>query len=182
MTRTGYSKQQQNQLKQLVFECSIARLPASEISKVAYDKLGIQVTENWIGRIRRSLKNDTKKEFKHLLGDSFAYKYEVMQRIKEVKEIQRRKWEIANKNHLTQEDLIRLKCLSELEESTVLLAEIYGSLPGMDQFTPTTNTDSSSSNSTSLVAEEIKSTPIFDMADVRERGRERQRGNPPSSN
>jgi hypothetical protein len=101
-----------------------------------------------------------------------------MQRIKEVKEIQRRKWEIAIKEHLTNEDLIRLKCLSELEESTVLIAEMYDALPGLDQFIVAAPTPigSGSSNSVIVGAEEIRNnTPIFDMGDVRERERERQR-------
>jgi hypothetical protein len=51
-----------------------------------------------------------------------------MQRIAEFKEIQRRKWQIANKPHKTEEDLITLKCLSSIEESTVLLCDIYEAL------------------------------------------------------
>jgi hypothetical protein len=136
MSRSGFSKQQQNQLKQLVYQCSFARIPASEISRLALEKLNTEVTENWVGSIRTSLKHDAEKEYKHLLSDSFAYRYEFLQRIKEVKEIQRRKWEIANKEHLTNEDLIRLKCLTELEESTVLLSDFYQMLPGMDSFVP----------------------------------------------
>jgi hypothetical protein len=140
MSRSGFSKQQQSQLKQLVYQCSFARLPASEISRLAQEKLGMKVTENWVGRIRYSLKNEAEKEYKHLLSDSFAYRYEFLQRIKEVKEIQRRKWEIANKEHLTNEDLIRLKCLTELEESTVLLSDFYQMLPGVDSsFVPKPN-------------------------------------------
>jgi hypothetical protein len=85
----------------------------------------------------------TLKEFKILLSDSFAYKYEFIQRIKEIKEIQRLKWQIASKEHLTNEDLIRLKCLSSVEESTTLLCDIYDALSGIDRFIPpiTTKTD-----------------------------------------
>ena len=44
--------------------------------------------------------------------------------------------QLTNKEHLTKEDLIRLKCLSELLESTVLCQELYDALPGIDTFTP----------------------------------------------
>lgn len=138
MTRTGYSKQQQNQLKQLVFECSIARLPTAEIQQIALDKLGIQVTENWIGRIKRGLRKESEAEFKKLVSDNFAYKYQYMQRIKEFEEIQRMQWEIAKKKEpLTNADLIRLKCLSELKESIISMSNLYEVLPAIDNFRPT---------------------------------------------
>lgn len=136
MSRTGYSKQQQNQLKRLVFECSIARLSSTEIQQISKEKLDIPVTDNWIRRIRKRLRDESEAEFKHLLMDNFAFKHQYMQRIKEFEEIQRLQWEIARKPHLTNEDIMRLKCLSEIRESTILVAEAYNALPGIDSFTP----------------------------------------------
>ena len=135
MTKTGYTKQQQAELKRLVYDCSIARIPTVEIKSLAHEKLDIEVTENWIGRIKRRLRQDSEKEYKHLLTDNFAFKYQIMRTIHELEEIQRRKWLLCNKEHLTNEDLIRLKCLSELEESTTLIADVYDALPGIDSFT-----------------------------------------------
>lgn len=137
MSRTGYTKEQQNKLKQLVFECSIARLPSNNICQLAHEKLDMEVTENWIGRIKRRLQRDSEKEYNRLVSTNFAFKCEYIQRIAEIKEIQRKIWEIVNKEeHLSQEDLIRLKCLSTLQESTVSLTEFYDALPAIDAFKP----------------------------------------------
>lgn len=145
MTRTGYNKLQQNQLKGLVYQCSIARIPTYEIKSLAREKLNMEITDNWIQRIRRGIKHDSEKEYNHLLTDNFAFKYQIMHTIHELEEIQRRKWELCKKEHLTNEDLIRLKCLSELEKSTTLIAQAYDTLPGIDQFATTTDTGPSTS-------------------------------------
>src|SRR5918996_4150530 len=117
MTRTGHSKDQQHQVRQLIFECSLAKMSTFQTQQVLKEKLDVDVTINWINRIKAQFKEDARREYYHLLTDNFAYKYLTMQVMHQLHEIIKQQWDIVN-GHKGKNDLLTLKALSEVREST----------------------------------------------------------------
>jgi hypothetical protein len=131
MSRTGYTSSQQHQVRQLIFECSIAKMFSFQTQQVLKDKLDVHVTISWINRIKTDFKEDARREYYHLLTDNFAYKYLTMEVMQQLHEIIKQQWDIAN-NNKGKSDLIALKAYSELRESVLRVSEFYKYLPEVE--------------------------------------------------
>jgi hypothetical protein len=131
MTRTGHSKDQQHQIRQLIFECSLAKMSSFQTQQILKEKLDISVTISWINKIKAGFKEDARKEYYHLLTDNFAYKYLTMQVIQQLHEIIRQQWDIAD-SHKSKNDLIALKALSEVKNSVLCVSEFCKFLPEVE--------------------------------------------------
>ena len=131
MTRTGYSKDQQHQVKQLIFECTLAKMSSFQTQQVLKEKLDVELGIAWINKIKAGFKEDARKEYYHLLTDTFAYKYLTMQVMQQLHEIIKQQWDIAN-THKGKNDLIALKALSEVKESVLRVSEFYKYLPEVE--------------------------------------------------
>lgn len=136
MTRTGYTRDQQHQVKQLVFECSIAKMTAFQTQQVLKEKLDIgDMTISWINKIKAQFKEDARREYYRLLTDNFAYKYLTMEAIQQLHEVIKQQWDIANTHKgkgNANDDLIALKALSEVRESVSRVSEFYKLLPEVE--------------------------------------------------
>lgn len=131
MTRKGLDQTQQHQVKQLIFECSLAKMSSFRTQQVLKEKLDVDVTIGWINEIKAQFKEDARKEYYRLLTDNFAYKYLTMQVIQQLHEIIKQQWDIVN-NHKGKNDLIALKALSEVKESVLRVSEFYKYLPEVE--------------------------------------------------
>jgi hypothetical protein len=62
----GYQTQQ-HQVKQLIFECSLAKMTSFQTQLVLKDKLQVDVTTGWINKIKAQFKEDSRREYYRLL-------------------------------------------------------------------------------------------------------------------
>lgn len=131
MTRKGLDQTQQHQVKQLIFECSLAKMSSFRTQQVLKEKLDVDVTIGWINEIKAQFKEDARKEYYRLLTDNFAYKHLTMQVMQQLHEIIKQQWDIVN-NHKGKNDLIVLKALSEVKESVLRVSEFYKYLPEVE--------------------------------------------------
>lgn len=118
MSRTGYSRDQQHQVKELIFTSALAKMSSFQTQQVLKEKLDVNLTISWINRIKAGFKEDARREYYHLLTDNFAYKYLIMEVMQQLHEIIKQQWDIANTNK-GKDDLIALKALSEVKESVL---------------------------------------------------------------
>jgi hypothetical protein len=102
-----------------------------QTQQVLKEKLDVDVTINWINRIKAQFKEDARREYYHLLTDNFAYKYLTMQVMHQLHEIIKQQWDIVN-GHKGKNDLLTLKALSEVRESTLCISEFYKYLPEVE--------------------------------------------------
>ena len=131
MTRKGLDQMQQHQVRQLVFECSLAKMSSFQTQQVLKEKLDVDLGIAWINKIKAGFKEDARKEYYHLLTDNFAYKYLTMEVMQQLHEIIRQQWDIANA-YKGKNDLIALKALSEVKESVLRVSEFYKFLPEVE--------------------------------------------------
>ncbi|HEY7573499.1 MAG TPA: hypothetical protein VH796_19230 [Nitrososphaeraceae archaeon] len=131
MTRTGYTTEQQHKAKQLIFECSLAKMSSYQTQQVLKGKLDANLTVSWINKIKAEFREDARKQYYNLLTDNFAYKYLTMEVMQQMHEIIKQQWDIANA-HKDKNDLITLKALSEVRESVLRVSEFYKFLPDVE--------------------------------------------------
>jgi hypothetical protein len=75
---------QKEHFKHLVLDCAIQRLTTQESLQYVKDKLSIEIGADHFNHVRAQLKQDTKKNLKHLQKDRFAYIREFFDRIEEI--------------------------------------------------------------------------------------------------
>ncbi len=131
MTRTGYTAKQQHQVKQLIFECSLAKMSSYQTQQVLKEKLDTNLTVSWINKIKAEFKEDARKQYYNLLTDDFSYKYLTLEIMQQIHELIKQQWDIAN-THKGKNDLIVLKALSEVRESILRVSEFYKLLPEVE--------------------------------------------------
>ena len=131
MTRTGYTAEQQHKTKQLIFECSLAKMSSYQTQLVLKEKIDVNLTVSWINKIKAEFREDARKQYYNLLTDNFSYKYLTMEAMQQMHELIRQQWEIANA-HKGKNDLIALKTLSEVRESVLRVSEFYKLLPEVE--------------------------------------------------
>jgi hypothetical protein len=95
------------------------------------DMLGIQVEEDEFNYLKGELKRDIRRNVHYLRKYEYAFIREYLDRIDEMKLIQKRLWSLIEDNS----DNLQLQkdCLSELSKSTIALADFYKSIKDLDQ-------------------------------------------------
>jgi hypothetical protein len=125
------TEEQRERINDAVVECIIKRYTREETLIYIKDKLGEQVMTHDYNRIRGDLKRGLGTNLKHLQRDSYAYRREHFKRIEEIRLIQKNLWKIVDENQ-DKPDLQK-SCLSELNQSTVTLGNLYDLIRNLDQ-------------------------------------------------
>ena len=89
---------QKEHFKHLVLDCIVQRLTTQESLQYVKDKLGIEIGADHFNHVRAELKQDVKKNLKHLQKDRFAFIREFFDRIEEIRFIQKRLWRMIQDN------------------------------------------------------------------------------------
>ena len=118
---------QKEHFKHLVLDCIVQRLTTQESLQYVKDRLGVEIGADHFNHVRAQLKQDVKKNLKHLQKDRFAYIREFFDRIEEIRFIQKRLWRMIEDN--PDKPILQKSCLSELHQSTITLCNLYDSLP-----------------------------------------------------
>ena len=100
-------------------DCIVQRLTTLESLQYVKDKLGSEIGADHFNHVRAQLKQDVKKNLKHLQKDRFAYIREFFDRIEEIRFIQKRLWGMIQDN--PDKPFLQKSCLSELHQSTITL-------------------------------------------------------------
>ena len=122
---------QKGYLKQFVADCLIKRFTLEESLLYLKDKLGIQVEEDEFNYLKGELKRDIRRNVHYLRKYEYAYIREYLDRIDEMKLIQKRLWSLIEDN--SDNPQLQKDCLSELSKSTIALADFYKSIKDLDQ-------------------------------------------------
>ena len=118
-------------LKQLVADCLIKRFTTEESLLYLKDKLGVQVEEEEFSYLKGELKRDIRRNVHYLKRYKYAYIREYLDRIEEIRLIQKRLWSLTENN--PDNPSLQKDCLSELCKSTIALADFYRSIKDLDQ-------------------------------------------------
>jgi hypothetical protein len=122
---------QKGYLKQFVADCLIKRFTLEESLLYLKDKLGIEVEEDEFNYLKGELKRDIRRNVHYLRRYEYAYIREYLDRIDEMKLIQKRLWSLIEDNSVNPQ--LQKDCLSELSKSTIALADFYRSIKDLDQ-------------------------------------------------
>ena len=122
---------QKGYLKQFVADCLIKRFTLEESLLYLKDKLGIEVEEDEFNYLKGELKRDIRRNVHYLRRYEYAYIREYLDRIDEMKLIQKRLWSLIEDN--SDNPQLQKDCLSELSKSTIALADFYRSIKDLDQ-------------------------------------------------
>jgi hypothetical protein len=125
---------QKEHFKHLVLDCIVQRLTTQESLHYVKDKLGSEIGADHFNHVRAELKQDVKKNLKHLQKDRFAYIRELFDRIEEIRFIQKRLWKMIQDN--PDKPFLQKSCLSELHQSTITLCNLYDALPAVISVRP----------------------------------------------
>jgi hypothetical protein len=131
------SKSERQQLKQLVVDCEIQRLSTSEALSYIKQKLGVTLSDRHFYRVKRQITEEAGDQLDYLSKTKSAYVANYFERIHEGYRYQRKLWKIF---HSEKDHNCQLKCLRNLKEVSVYLAELYALLPSLGiTFSGTTN-------------------------------------------
>jgi len=125
------TEEQKENIKDTVVECIIKRYSREETLTYIKDKLGVEIMTHDYNRIRGELKRELGTNLKHLQRDNYAYRREYFKRIEEIRLIQKKLWKLIDENQ--DEPDLQKSCLSELNQSTVTLSNLYKSISKLDQ-------------------------------------------------
>ena len=129
-----FTNTQKEHFKHLVLDCIVQRLTTQESLQYVKDKLGSEIGADHFNHVRAQLKQDVKKNLKHLQKNRFAYIREFFDRIEEIRFIQKRLWKMIQDN--PDKPILQKSCLSELHQSTITLCNLYDSLPAVISVSP----------------------------------------------
>jgi hypothetical protein len=135
------TKTQRDRLKQLVAYSLFNRFTTQETIDYIEKMLKVKLSVRYVQQARQWLKEDMQKEFMTYRQDNFAYTAEYLQRINEIKDLQRNTRILMNK---TKTDNFRLKCISDLHRLTLSLANLYDLLPAISMYGSSMSQPSSS--------------------------------------
>jgi hypothetical protein len=127
--------------KQLIADCLIKRFTTEE--SLLYLKVGVQIEEDEFNYLKVELKRDVKRNVQYLRRYEFAYVREYLDRIEEMRLIQKRLWNLIEGN--SNNPILQKDCLSELCKSTIALADFYGSINELEQRNAVSSATSSES-------------------------------------
>ena len=125
------TEEQKENIKDTVVECIIKRYSREETLIYIKDKLGVEIMTHDYNRIRGELKRELGTNLRHLQRDNYAYRREYFKRIEEIRLIQKKLWKLIDENQ--DEPDLQKSCLSELNQSTVTLSNLYKSISKLDQ-------------------------------------------------
>ena len=126
------SKNQREQLKKLVVQCVLSRFSTIEALHYIKERLHVSISERYYYRVKTQIAEDTNKQIAYFTKNKDAYLYEFYQRILEIEYLEKKMWELFDKNEKDPE--FRLGCIKELRMLTMTLVELYNILPNITGF------------------------------------------------
>jgi hypothetical protein len=128
-----FNNDQKDLFKRLVLDTILQRLTIDEsldyINTKLKAKYDIEIGPDYVKRIKTELKHDSQKELNHLRKNRLSYMNHLFfERIDEVKNMQRKLWEIITDNQEENPDVV-IRSISELHKLSQSLCQMYEMLP-----------------------------------------------------
>jgi hypothetical protein len=128
-----FNDSQKEVFKRLVLDCILQRLTTEEsldyINTKLKAKYDIEIGRDYVKHIKMELRQDSQKELNHLRKNRLSYMNHLFfERIDEVKNMQRKLWEIITSNQEEKPD-VAIRCISELHKLSQSLCQMYEMLP-----------------------------------------------------
>jgi hypothetical protein len=122
-------QQQREQLKRIILDSILQRLTTAETQTHVKDKLGVEISIDYLNHVKMELRQDSQKELNHLRNNRLSYMNHLFfERIDEVKNMQRKLWEIITSNQEEKPD-VAIRSISELHKLSQSLCQMYEMLP-----------------------------------------------------
>jgi hypothetical protein len=120
---------QREQLKRIILDSVLQRLTTAEARAHVKDKLGVEISIDYLNHVKMELRQDSQKELSHLRKNRLSYMNHLFfERIDEVKNMQRKLWEIITSNQEEKPD-VAIRSISELHKLSQSLCQMYEMLP-----------------------------------------------------
>jgi hypothetical protein len=126
------SKKQRDHLKQLVIQCVLSRFSTIEALHYIKERLHVSISERYFYRVKTQIASDTNQQIAYFTKNKDAYLHEFYQRILEIEYLQKKMWELYDKNENDPE--FQLGCIKELRMLTMTLVDLYNILPNITGF------------------------------------------------
>jgi hypothetical protein len=126
MTAKGLTRQKQKEVKQVVFDDYIQRIPIQQTIDKIHKKMDVKLGENWICKLRARIKKSARQEIGKYQRDRYAYVQKYLDRIHAVEYLEKNAFQILRNEE--NDPSIQLRCISELRELQVLLTDLYQNL------------------------------------------------------
>jgi hypothetical protein len=124
---------QREQLKRIILDSVLQRLTTAEAQAHVKDKLGVEITIDYLNHVKMELRQDSQKELCHLRKNRLSYMNHLFfERIDEVKNMQRKLWEIITSNQEEKPEVV-VRSISELHKLSQSLCQMYEMLPLLGQ-------------------------------------------------
>ena len=121
-----YTKKQTQAIKHMVLDCMVTRMTPEETIDRIQRELGYTIKYNTLTALRMRMRNEQQDYLQKLRSDNFEYNYEFLQRIIEIRNLQRKAWDLHDK---TDSDFIKINCIKEIHSLTKSLADLYDVCP-----------------------------------------------------
>src|SRR6266568_8637717 len=96
MTAKGLTRYQQEEVKQIVFDDYIQRIPIQRTIDKIHEMMYVKLGENWICKLRARLKQSAKQELSKFREDRYAYVQKYLDRIHAVEQLEKKTWDLCN--------------------------------------------------------------------------------------
>ena len=146
--------EQRERIKDDVVQSIIKRYTIEETQQYIRVKHGRDLLPHDYNRIRGELKRDLGTNLRHLKRDRYAYRREYFKRIDEIRLIQRNLWKLIDNNEIRPE--LQMDSLSELNQTTVTLANLYDSIRKLDKEDVLEENDEGSEEKSEPMEESLK--------------------------
>lgn len=123
---------QRTHLKKYILQSMLMRHTLLESVEYIKRELGVEYSPTTLTHIRGIIRKDAQKELEKLREDRFEFKWQYLQRIKEIE------WIIEQHHKLYAHPKATFsskhKCLQELKDLTIILNNFYDMIPIMDSY------------------------------------------------
>src|SRR5262252_6330244 len=116
-------------IKQYVLDATIQRLSPDETIDYVESKIHERVSKRHIEYLKTVIKRQSRDEFEKLRSDGLSYRIAFMDRIDEIRNLQRKQWDLYNEY---KSPFLRLRVLTELRSLTETMTNLYDLLPAVD--------------------------------------------------
>jgi len=142
---------QRESLKKAILTASINRLTIAETKDFVKDKLGFDMSLDYLWRLKASLRKESQEQIDVYRKDKFAYIDEAFtKRLREFEDNQSILRTIIYSNKDNPE--AQIKAVAQLNETTILIHNLFSMLPnlvnglGVDAFVSSSNSNSNNNN------------------------------------
>jgi hypothetical protein len=123
-------RHEREKLKQLVADSILNRFTPDETLHYIENNIHIRISLRYMEQVKAWLKADQQKQFLQLRKDKHAYILQYLDRINEIRDLQRYQRLLMLK---TTSDFLRHRCAIELHALTLSLANLYDVLPAITE-------------------------------------------------